>query len=123
LHKIIYGSRTVLYMFTAFFACFAIYDITALDSYVVALVLMVLLVVLSFTSVQLGHFLRAKASDVDSKILRITTHYDRATHAAVELSHLARSTDKDPEERVTTNPILASKQKAVAERIKAERTM
>ena len=65
MHKIIYGSRAVIYVFSAFFACFAIYDITALYDYDLSLVLASLLVVLTIGSVELSGYLRGKMMTVD----------------------------------------------------------
>lgn len=108
MHKIIYGSRTVIYMFAAFFACFAIYDITALDSYVGALVLMGLLIVLSFVSVQLMYILRDLRAEAD----RVQNALgDSHAYGSMELAQVGASAagSGDGDKVTTINPILVAK--------------
>ena len=126
MHKIIFGSRTVMYMFAAFYACFAIYDITALDSYVGAVVLIVLLIVLSFTSVQLMYYLRdlhveSELGHVDNRFTITPVYSSRPTAAGMEMASRTTNSSGKSSAASTSNPILAAKQAEAVAKIKAKR--
>ena len=58
LHKVILGSRTVIFLFSCLFVCFAIFEMTAFEDITLGAVLMAVLLVVTFAAITLCKYIR-----------------------------------------------------------------